>query len=303
MKIKILTAVTLCVALFTACDDNDSKFNTAADVTVEMGEASMRLPEDQLSSATYYEIPINVTGEANGDIIVNVEFAPSGDNGAKYGENYVVTSNSIIIPAGNSKGAIQFYPKGDDFINDNRSFIATIKSAEGAAVSANASTLVTLIDNEGLLPKAYQKIQGLWTMSLTSVFDGDYDVDVNVIGVEEGEEGFNSILYFQNFPEQGVFAGTMSVDGVTEEISVTFDFDQVVLSGNFSFGYGITKPCYTNGSTGYYSGGGTAYCLFNAEATDGVFDFNGFPGLGFLIYQGSTPKGWWESVTKITMSR
>lgn len=293
---------------FTACSDSDNA-NSVSGITVEMKEATMRVPEDQVSSGTYYEIPIVVNGETNGDVVVTVDFAPVGPSGAVYDENYIVTQNTIIIPAGATEGAIQFYPVGDEVINDHRVFSATIGEVKGATVGANKTTVVTLIDNEGLVPKAYQAIQGNWTATWESLYDGVKTGSVLIYGVNEGEEGFNKTIYVQGIADADVvWKGEMAVDGATEAISINFEIAQIILSANFTnIGPADVKLIWSSKKGFYGSAPYPVEAACDPACTNIKFNFPAINGeetfLAYIIYTGSSPRSYFDQLKSVSIAR
>ena len=60
-------------------------------------------------------------------------------------------------------------------------------------LGTNASCVVTLKDNDSAF---YEKLQGKWKMTVYDYFDEvDVEWDVNIVGYDEGEEGYNKVLY------------------------------------------------------------------------------------------------------------
>lgn len=236
MKLFKISTLLLAAFTMTACSDDDENLNTASDVTVEMGETTIDLPEAQLSSATYYDIPIIVNGVSNGPIKVTVEMGEIESSPAKDGENYIFTSKSIVIPAGRNVGYLQMYPKDDDdIINPDRQFTITISNVEGAKIGAQATTLVTLLDDEPIKEEIYQKLLGQWTLSI------DYGIKtekVNLVGVEKGEDGYLKDIYIT-----GIFGvGTVKTRLTCNPVDGTFNLDiptgQRMFTANFA-NYGV----------------------------------------------------------------
>lgn len=309
MKIKFLSILALGTFAFVSCtDDSDyDKTNTAPGVTVEMKETMMRFSEDQASNTSFFFIPIVVNGEANGNIDVTVELASVGEDGAIEDTHYIMTSKQVTIVPGEQSVNLEFYPKGNDVINDDRSFNVTISNVKGASIGANSTCEVVLVDNEGMLPRAYAEIVGTYDCKLNSVFDGLNENEVTVVAREEGEEGYEEyMLTFVNLIGNCVWEGKMSVDGATGAPMVTFDFTQNPIEGNFNtqagVAYLIGHPTYTNGSTGYYGlnqGSMTAYGDPDFKTLE--FDFEGYPGMGILLTNNGSPYSWYESLTSISM--
>ena len=125
-------------SVFAACSDDDSSWNTAADVTVNMKNPTMKVKEN----VGIFNVPVVVTGETNGPVKVNVTVKDAGANPAKKDVNYLVTDTTIVITEG--EGNVEIKAVDDDDINDPRTFDVNIVSAEGAKVGTQATTAVTI---------------------------------------------------------------------------------------------------------------------------------------------------------------
>ncbi|MDE6198834.1 MAG: hypothetical protein K2G06_03220 [Muribaculaceae bacterium] len=271
MKLSKISAIILATLTLTACSDDDDNFNTASDVTVEMGETTINLPEAQLSSATYYNIPIVVNGVSNGPIKVTVEMGEIESSPAKDGENYIFTSKSIIIPAGRSVGYLQMYPKDDDdVINPDRQFTITLSKVEGAKIGAQATTLVTLMDDEPIKEEIYRKLQGPWTLSINY---GIETANVNIVGVEKGDKGYLKDLYIT-----GIFQmGTMKTRLICNPVDGTFNLDipvgQRMFTANFGGQYGVCGVALfslINEEDGLYMGEATSFTAMGNKELDTI---------------------------------
>ncbi|MCM1482945.1 MAG: hypothetical protein NC043_01290 [Muribaculaceae bacterium] len=190
MKLNKILAIALMGVAMTACSDDDSDFNTASGVTVQMGSSEYSGREN----GSIFTLPINVTGDANGQIIVYVETAPVGDNPAIAEQNYIVTSQRIIIPAGTTTGYVEIEPLDNDEENDTRSFSVTITKAEGATIGAQATTVVDLRDND---QDPYEKMTGAWKFTATNTSGAEVTYNLNMVtpDPEEDAEYYGHELY------------------------------------------------------------------------------------------------------------
>ncbi len=307
MKLNKLAALAIVALAMTACSD-DNDYNTASDVSVEFESPVLKFSEDQASNTTFYNIPVIVNGEANGPITLTVDVTP-GETAAVEDTHYVITSKNLVIPEGVTEVNIEFYPIGDNEINDDRTFNVSINQANGAIIGENAVCEVILVDNEGMIPRAYEAVQGTYLCTINSHFDGELTYEVEITGVEEGEEGYLSTLYATNMPaEQCVMEGKILVDAAAGIPMINFDFNQCVIAGNFNTSAGPAYlegwPTYTNGSTGYYgTGKGSMIAYGNEDYSAFEMDFQGYPGVGVLLLKGGAPFSWWESLTSMTLER
>ncbi len=295
MKLYKIFAIALLALSMSACSDDDNDFNTA-DVTVEMQEATMKVSED-ISAGVYYNVPIQVIGEANGSISVTVEIEAQGENAATEETHYVITSKSIVIPADKKVGYIEFHTIGDTEINADREFTVKIASASGAKVGANNVTKVILLDNERLIPEAYAAVIGTWTWTSSL---GTWPVTFE--GYAEDEEGYGTKLIMRGFADESITMAEVGfeLDASTGEINLTFTYGQTIAAGIEFTGLGVADVllCGFDGSGLYLNGANSAKS--NPEKT--VFEFaEGFAG---AIFIGGSFSGYaWWTETGITMTK
>lgn len=192
MKLNKIFAIALAAITMTACSDDDGDFNTAAGVTVNMQKASIEVREN----GSIFNVPIEVTGKANGPIVVYVETTPTGADPAIADENYMVTSQRIIIPAGTTIGNVEIKPVDNEEENETRTFNVTITNVEGASVGSQTTTLVGLRDNDS---DPYEKMTGAWTLQCSTVFsngnDGPFSISMETPDPDNEIEYYGRELY------------------------------------------------------------------------------------------------------------
>ena len=120
--LKIYTLL-LCAVLIAACSDDEEQFNSGA-ATVSLQETVMTVKE----SAGLCTVPVVVTGEHTGTIRVTFELK---DHTAKEDENYIVTTKTLLIPAGQETINFEFKTVDDKVVNDDRSFDIEIADVKG----------------------------------------------------------------------------------------------------------------------------------------------------------------------------
>lgn len=189
IKLFMLLAV---VSLFAACSSDDD-FNTK-EATVSFASDSVVTKE----SAGIVNIPISVTGVRNGNVTVTVKAEEEGVNPAKEDVNYMITSKTINIKADTlASGTMNVEVKmvDDSEINDNRTFKLTIVSANGAKIEGNASTIVTIHDNDAAF---YEKFFGKWNLSgniQSSSGVSAFSKDVTISGeTDETADDYDHVL-------------------------------------------------------------------------------------------------------------
>lgn len=220
-------------SVFAACSDDDSSWNTAADVTVSMKTTAMKVKEN----VGIFNVPVVVTGETNGPVKVNVSVKETGDNPAKKDVNYLVTDTTVIISDG--EGNIEIKAVDDDEINDPRTFSVTIISAEGAKVGTQATTEITLRDNDS---EFYDKLQGTWTMTSLNRSGAAQSWKVTIAGDGEDADDYDGhYLYVTGMMGYDFTTAVLTYhyDKATNAGSVTFDnLGQYKFADDLDFGLG-----------------------------------------------------------------
>lgn len=215
MKYIKLFMLMAAVTLLGACSSDDDSWNSAADVTVGMQSQTMTVSEGK----GIFNVPVVVSGETNGNVFVTVEVEEVGTNPAKEEVNYIVTDKTINITDGT--GNVEIETVDDDDINDPRTFKVTIVDAKGAKISENASTTISLKDNDA---EFYSKLQGKWKMSYEEDSQAD-SWDVTITGAtDENDPDYNKYLYV---------SGMMGESWTTAIL--TYNFDPVTKTGYVAF--------------------------------------------------------------------
>lgn len=193
MKYTKIFALFLGALSLTACSDKE-EFNTASGVTVEMANSELTVNEN----GGLITVPVKLSGEANGPVKVQLKVEGCGEipavpyvetNGTWDG-NYIVTSETLSIPEGETSVSVEIRLIDDILETGDRTFSVTIVSCEGAVIGNNASTLVTVADNESL--PIYQLIQGDWKMSYIDRDGNKTSANFTITGYDEGTEEFNA---------------------------------------------------------------------------------------------------------------
>lgn len=284
MKLKYFAILTLGAFAVTSCSDDDASYNTNKEVTVEFADAAIRVSEDQATSSSYSYIPVVINGETNGPLQITIEVAPCGEAPAVADENYVFTTYTLNVPAGETQALFQYYPKSNDEINTDRTFEIKIADVKGAKVGATASTVVTLVDNEGLIPTYYNGLAGDWNGILVSAYDGPMDTPFTIETVAEGQDGYGKKVTLIDFPAAGMSTqGTFSVDGVTQEIFVSLPSGQTVAQLNHpKYGVGAVL-LYPLAGTSYTSSPYNFMLKFNFDLKSGEYVIDPEWNFGMLV--------------------
>lgn len=206
MKYIKLLSLLVAVLFLGACSDDDVKKNSAADVTVSMGTATISPRE----SAGVVSLPIKVEGPTNGMVSVTVETREVGSNPAVENTNYYVTTKKINITG--SEGYVELEMVDDDEINDPRTFEVTIVKVEHAKLNEAAkTTTVEIRDNDH---EPYDRLQGTWTMTYKNYNGAVQRQKVTITGADDPSQYiYNKLLYLEG----------MLLDKSKAQLSFNFD--------------------------------------------------------------------------------
>ncbi len=190
MKYIKLLSLLVAVLFLGACSDDDVKKNSAADVTVSMGTATISPSE----SAGVVSLPIKVEGPTNGMVTLTVETREVGSNPAVENTNYYVTTKKINITG--SEGYVELEMVDDDEINDPRTFEVTIVKVEHAKLNEAAkTTTVEIRDNDH---EPYDRLQGTWTMTYKNYDGAVQRKKVTITGADDPSQYiYNKLLYLE----------------------------------------------------------------------------------------------------------
>lgn len=190
MKYIKLLSLLVAVLFLGACSDDDVKKNSAADVTVSMGTATISPKE----SAGIVSLPIKVEGPTNGMVTLTVETREVGSNPAVENTNYYVTTKKINITG--SEGYVELEMVDDDEINDPRSFEVTIVKVEHAKLNEAAKTTSVVIRDNDHEP--YDRLQGTWTLTYKNYDGAVQRQKVTITGADDPSEYiYNKLLYVE----------------------------------------------------------------------------------------------------------
>lgn len=206
MKYIKLLSLLVAVLFLGACSDDDVKKNSAADVTVSMGTATISPRE----SAGIVSLPIKVEGPTNGMVTLTVETREVGSNPAVENTNYYVTTKKINITG--SEGYVELEMVDDDEINDPRTFEVTIVKVEHAKLNEAAkTTTVEIRDNDH---EPYDRLQGTWTLTYKNYDGAVQRQKVTITGADDPSQYiYNKLLYLEG----------MLLDKSKAQLSFNFD--------------------------------------------------------------------------------
>lgn len=196
MKYLKTIGFVLSAFLLTACSDEED-FNTAGNVSVQLGETVLRVNENDPDIV----VPVVVTGDANGPIRVKFSLKGTGSNPAEIFENHdggyygnvYLQSDYLNIPSDEKIGYLYFSLVDDkDKLTGDRTFSITIESAEGATIGTDRTLDVTILENDIAVPQ-YTELAGDWSFNYLdySNMEASFPVQIAVV-TDEKEEGYGS---------------------------------------------------------------------------------------------------------------
>lgn len=297
MKYNKIFALLLAAAAFAGCSKEDISWNSS-DATVGMGQAELVVKENK----GMVNVPLVVDGELNGPVEVTVEVAEVGENPAMEDVHYIVTSKSYVIAEDATEGKIEFKTVDDPDINEARTFVITIKKVNGAKVSEAASTTVTLKDNDS---QFYEKLQGRWKMNSVDAKGASQSWNINIIGAEEGQDGYNEVFQVTGIMGYDWTSMTMfyDYDVATKTGYVYIPFGYIFATDvNFGLG-GVNEVATATAVDGYISWQGGIVGTWNDDFTEITFEENKIM-YGAILSGGTTFTGYtWFNCLNIKMTK
>ena len=285
MKLNKIYTFVLTALVFAGCSEEDEIFWNSQEATVGMGEVEFVCKENK----GIVSVPVVVEGERNGSIEVTVEVTESGEYPAMANVHYFLTSDRIIIPADATEGKVEFRVVDDNEINESRTFTITLKNVKGKATidAAAMTTNVALKDNDS---QVYERLQGRWKMTSVSEQLGNLSWKVNIIGADEGAEGYNEVLQVTGLPDFEWTSMTLrfSYDDATKKGYVYIPFGVLLAQGVDLLGIGGTQDVVTatfDSKNNFITTGGI-YGYWNEDYTEITFD-KGQPLYAWVYYNGN----------------
>lgn len=303
------------VAFFLIACDDESPLNTAYAI-VGMEKAEYNVKENK----GLFTIPLVATGERNGDINVTVAVATTSGNCIE-DEHFMVTAKTLTIPASTDCVNVEIKTIDDRVINEDRSFVISIVSAQGATIDTQANqTMVTLLDNDNI---PYDRMGGIWVVTAMNALDESgmskpvsWRTTLSTI-VDDEEEGYGKDIVmspwmmWNNATYEDVLdiVHTLSFHYNESTQSATIDLrlgevmaSGFVLGGENEDGFNLTD-CKLRSATPTamsYTTMGTVIGTVSDNFTKITFNL---PLLGILYDANETPFSYWFWYTDIVMTK
>lgn len=296
MKLTKIFALALAAMTMTACsDDDDRSLNTAADVTVHMGETVVQVKENK----GFFDVPVVVDGAANGYVEVKVKISDGTVNNdveepAITDAHFYVTSDRIWINPDTKTGNIEIRTVDFRLPQKTRSFTVTIESVKGATIAQPATTTVYILD-KGTSPK-FDQLAGNWIVT-GSAYDYDkqeYSDNFNAVGTFAVVDRNNMTFTISNFMGESLLRLPLVYD-YDEEV----DYGDInarlggVMATNVSFNdpIGVADILLTNGQNatsgivaGTWNDNYTSVSFGKAELVVGIFKNGSATGYAFARF-------------------
>ena len=241
-KLNIIGALLFSSAIFVGCSEDEVVMNSS-DAKVGFASSEITIKE----STGLAQIPINVTGEQNGAVDVEIVVEEYGNNPAKEDTHFYITDKTLRISAEDKTVGLELVTVDDEEINENRTFIVKIASAKGANIDeATKACIVTLKDNDA---NFYEKLAGSW--KLTSSDGQTYDAKITIYDENNPKYEKEMIL---GFNLQGInlsFTISYSYDIEANKISLVMITGEKLAEGlNFGDPVGVCDPysCILSGN-------------------------------------------------------
>ena len=207
-------------------EDNDT--NTGPDPepgaesgVIQFSASSVSYDEDEGS------VSIAVARTAGSDGLVTVSFRAVSDS-AVPGADYVLDSGTLSFAEGVTSQTITLSIQNDDITEDTESFVLQLHSpTNDAELGANASLLVTIVDDEGETETPSSDLETIqFSVSEMEVQEDDGIVSITVIRTGDSD-------------------GTVSVDYQAVSNTASYGLDFVLGSGSLVFAEGVTSRTIT----------------------------------------------------------
>lgn len=297
MKLYKLFTIALAAVAMTACSDDDD-FNSASGVSVGMLNPEMSVKETK----GLFDVPVVVTGEANGPISVTIAVETVGSSVAVENEHYVITTKNLNIPAGVKSVNVEVNTIDDgDLINDPRQFQIVITECKGATIG-QPSTLVTIKDSDS---EFYEKLQGKWTFKYTDNKGAEQSTNVTITGAaDDADPDYNNVLYLNGWQGYNWVSAAVlyHFDLTTKEGYLEFPYGQIIAEG-VNFGdVGICDIVLGTAADGYAVFDGSAVAHWDSTFKNITFD-PATKFYGFLFDNGKFNGYNWFSYVKMSMAK
>jgi hypothetical protein len=252
---------------FTACSDDDD-FNTASGVTVSMESSTMTVRE----SRVLFKVPVVVTGDANGPIKVTVKVEEVGENPAMENVHYIVTQETVNIPDTEKSVGIEIKTVDNTEENDPREFKVTIVSAQGAEIGSDASTLITIKDDDA---DPYVKLLGTWKFTAYNVYEKEeVSYTLTMEAPDPDDSYYGKELYAMGLMEYSWVYIPFSYQGDedTGEFTLSIPIGESMSTGYFSMGSYYAVFISNSYSSEGYTVSGKLACTVNDDFTEITLD-------------------------------
>lgn len=160
MKYLKLSLLSLLAGAMFSCSEEDTAAINSGDATISFAQTEYTVDE----RTSQLNIPVNLTGDHNGDVKFNVVVKEVHGTKVVADETVVLTSNDWVMPAGVGSVDVQVYMyAGTPDITEGRYYVLEMTSAEGAKMSAT-TVRVNLTESKDPMGE----LKGTWLFNATN---------------------------------------------------------------------------------------------------------------------------------------
>lgn len=304
MKYLKIFMLAVAAVVMASCSSDDDSYNTIATTNVGFTNNTVVVKEN----SGYFNVPITISGERNGDIKVIVEAEPCGPNPAVEDQHYLITSKTLTLLNDTTKQEtlnVQIKTVDDQEINVNREFKLKITSVQGAQLGTS-EVIVTLRDNDAAF---FEKFFGKWTFSAIDSEGAQFERTITISGPSDEEDpDYNHIL---------TATGTSFLNvGVALNFEWHFNYNFNTSTKTGTLGIVMGEQISSYGSSYQWvwvTDNGESYITDDLTAEWNLGEGDSFPteivwestfvedGPALWFYQPGA--GWWERFTNVKITK
>jgi len=226
-------------------------FNDDAAPTISITNVST---SEGVSSTTNLFFTITTSAVSDVDVVVNYSTA---DNTATAGSDYVTSSGTVTIPAGQTTGSFSVVINGDVTYEINETFDVTLSLGSGFTTSGSILTATGTITNDDVAPTisignmaAAETNSGTWNMIFTITASTTSGEDIVVNYTTSNGAAFSGSDYVANSGTVTILPGqTTGTFNVVINGDLAFESDES-FNVTLSLGSGFTTSGSTLNATG-----------------------------------------------------
>lgn len=301
MKLNKIFAIALAALTLTACsDDDDADVNSKAGVSVSMLDPTLTVGEN----SEYFNVPLQVTGETNGQVIVTLEVkaGPADPNNAanptipaEEGTHFYVTSKTIHIPAGETSFGVEIRNEwAQGVIDDDKVFTISIVKAQGATVGAVKDCVVTIAN----VDDAYTAMLGTWKFTANDADGIPVAWNLTLATPDSDDEDYGSLIMGMGFMGYNFGYLPLGFEYDKENAKVEMCIYNLAFATTSIINFGFNGVWITN-----VLSGGDMMLDVNNDLDEMTVDPSETLQIDVYYYPQLTKAGWYDRFTNINLKR